>query len=104
MVLPKAPSWFKRKLSLVSPSLTVFFNVHRETWEIAEKVPSVVSYGIWNGIHIQKVQLVNHKIMHIESLGSDILRLLNRQKNSRFKSFKDFYKENKLRDWKKFTN
>lgn len=72
MILPQAPSWFRRHLRVIDPTLGVRFNPDSQMWEVTQMVPKVVDHGNWRGGRLRELKRVPQRIMSVPVLGSRV--------------------------------
>ena len=92
MLLPKAPSWFTRKLRELNPTLGVAHSGTPNGWRITQKIPYRHDYGWWEGHHITATKYRNEHVMFIPEIGSRVFSELQECHTNRFKTFVDYCK------------
>jgi hypothetical protein len=104
MEIPKAPSWFRKKLKEFDPRLTVTYNSGARAWDISEKIKYVTEPVYYKGIKIAQVKERLERVTQFPSLGSRIFNILNELKTVRFKNYYEMMNKLKLQGYQDLYN
>lgn len=94
---PTAPSWFVKLLKQEHKDLTVDFNISQKQWQISQYIPYNKYYGVYDGIHLWRVERRKEKVLFTPGLGSKIIHDLKQQWNQNYDSLDDFVKKMKIK-------